>query len=63
MKCSDCGNEIIGFSESKGYCRECESSFIEKFVADLRIMSSEEKLDHLAKVSTEMISRNMMDKL
>ena len=63
MKCSNCSCEIINFSESKGYCRECESSLINKFVHNLKLMNREERLDCLAKITSEIISRNMMDKI
>ena len=60
MKCSECNCEIINFPESKDYCRECEESFIAKFIHGLKSMNREEKLDVLKDITVELISRNKL---
>jgi len=59
MKCSECGCEIIDFPQSEGYCRECETFLINSFHEEIKSISREEKYDWLAKITAEMISRNM----
>ena len=62
MKCSECGEEIIDFPESRGFCEECETIEIAK-ILDRCSYDAEARDDMLRIVIAEMISRNMMDEI
>jgi hypothetical protein len=62
MKCSRCDCEV-NWPDSNGYCKECETFLINDQLEKLKSMDTEEKLDWLACLTAEMISRNMMDEV